>query len=132
MWLNDTGRIWVRRLKNGLKRLSLKPVMLYGYRRHDGRYLPHTRISSSAHIGNRSRFFVEDHVYIGHFNVIDTHRPVRIGEGCQITNFVTILTHSSHVAIRLYGRAYAGSRSPRGTGKGRCTSGLTRSSAPFR
>lgn len=118
MSLKETGRIWVRRLKNGLKRLSMRPVMLYGYRRHDGKYLSHTRISTSAHIGNRNRFFVEDHVYIGHFNVIDTHRPVHIGEGCQITNFVTILTHSSHVAIRLYGRAYAGEPEPRGYGEG--------------
>ena len=118
MSMNETARIWVRQLKNGLKRLSLKPVMLYGYRRFDGTFLHHTRISSCAHIGDRHRFFVEDHVYIGPFNFIDTFREVRIGEGCQITSFVSILTHSSHRALRLYGRAYVGEKNLLGYGEG--------------
>ena len=31
---------------------------------------------------------------------------MHIGEGVQITNFVSIVTHSSHRSIRLLGRAY--------------------------
>ena len=38
---------------------------------------------------------------MGHFNYIDGYRKVKIGRGCQITNYVSILTHSSHDSIRI-------------------------------
>ncbi len=53
-------------------------------RRFDGAFFHHTRVSSAAHIGDGRNFMVEDHVYIGPFNFIDTFRKVTIGEGFQV------------------------------------------------
>ena len=38
--------------------------------------------------------------------MLDASNNLHIGEGCQISNYSLILTHSSHIAIRLYGREY--------------------------
>ena len=46
-------------------------------------------------------------MYIGPFCFIEASGGVRIGEGVQITHHVSIVTHSSHRAQRLLGRAYA-------------------------
>jgi acetyltransferase-like isoleucine patch superfamily enzyme len=84
----------------------IQPRMVYGYRRHDGVFLPRTRLSNLTRVEHEHRLEVGDNVYIGHFNFIDASGGLKIGEGCQITNYVSVLTHSSHVAIRLYGRKY--------------------------
>ena len=84
----------------------IKPVMVGRYRRADGTVLPLTRICSSTYLQGEKNFYVEDNVYIGHANFIDASNGLTIEEGCQITNFVSILTHSSHDAIRLYGKKY--------------------------
>jgi carbonic anhydrase/acetyltransferase-like protein (isoleucine patch superfamily) len=42
------------------------------------------------------------------FNFIDASNGITLSEGCQITNYVSVLTHSSHISIRLYGREYKG------------------------
>jgi acetyltransferase-like isoleucine patch superfamily enzyme len=86
--------------------LPSKPVMIGGYRSADGRFHKHTRISSSTYIGNHEKFFTGDHVFIGHFNMLDASNELHIEEGCQLTNFISILTHSSHHSIRLYGSEY--------------------------
>lgn len=65
-----------------------------------------TRISNVTHISNPANVKTGDHVFIGHFNYIDGFDKVEIGTGCQITNYVSILTHSSHNAIRMYGDKY--------------------------
>ena len=80
--------------------------MVMGYRRYDGIKLANTRISNTTYLGDREKLYLEDHVFIGHYNVIDASNGVIIKEGCQITNFVSILTHSSHISIRLYGEEY--------------------------
>ncbi|WP_231137319.1 acyltransferase [Chromobacterium paludis] len=80
--------------------------MVYGFRRGDGVYLKRTRVSNMTRLEHIDKLMVEDNVYIGHFNLIDASGGLHIGEGCQITNYVSVLTHSSHVAIRLYGREY--------------------------
>lgn len=49
-----------------------------------------------------------DRVYIGPFCVLDGSNGLKIGEGCQITSWVTLTSHSSHVSIRLYGKNYSG------------------------
>ena len=74
-----------------------------------GKSLKNTRISNSTFIGNFEKLSCGDHVFIGHFNFIDASNDLTIGEGCQITNYVSVLTHSSHMSIRLYGREYKGS-----------------------
>ena len=90
------------------------PRMLYGWRRADGRWLPHTRISSATLIDTPRLLDIDDHVYIGAFNLIDASGGLTIGEGCQITTHCAVLTHSSHQALRLAGRAYWGAADPPG------------------
>ena len=90
------------------------PRMLYGWRRGDGTWLAHTRISSATRIESPERLDIADHVYIGPFNLIDASGQLHIGEGCQVTTFCALLTHSSHQALRLAGRSYWGSSNPPG------------------
>lgn len=70
------------------------------------RGLPHTRIAPSTCIEGEAGLVLGDHVFIGPFNFIDATAGLTIEEGVQITNFVSIVTHSSHRAIRLLGRSY--------------------------
>ncbi|HPE40771.1 MAG TPA: acyltransferase [Bacteroidales bacterium] len=92
----------IRRFFAGLS----KPTMIYGYRSHNGVYLKDTRISTSTAIVSPENLDIADHVFVGHFNFIEASNRITIGEGVQITNFVSITSHSSHNAIRLYGKAY--------------------------
>ena len=69
---------------------------------------PHTRIAPSTCIEGEAGLQLADHVFIGQFNFIDATAGLVIEEGVQITNFVSLVTHSSHRAIRLLGRNYAG------------------------
>ncbi|MCH7344411.1 acyltransferase [Pelomonas sp. CA6] len=99
----------LRRLWQPCKRLLSRlwgTRMVGGFVRGDGGFLPHTRVSNTAFIFAPERLQVEDHVFIGHFSVLDATYGLRIGEGCQIGFFTGIFTHSSHAAIRLYGREY--------------------------
>ncbi len=78
--------------------------MVYGYRcRVDGKFRKMTRISSSTVIMNKRNLQIGDNVWIWHYSIIDATNKVQIGEGCQIGAWVGIFTHSSHIAIRLYG-----------------------------
>ncbi|GDY35263.1 acyltransferase [Acidovorax sp. NB1] len=81
--------------------------MVFGERDAAGRELAHTRIAPSTCIEGSEGLQLSDHVFIGQFNFIDATAGLRIGEGVQVTNFVSIVTHSSHRAIRLMGRGYA-------------------------
>jgi acetyltransferase-like isoleucine patch superfamily enzyme len=92
--------------KNFIKRHSGKPAMLYGYKIPGGKYLPHTRVSNATFIGYRKNLKIEDYVYINHFSFLDCSNGLSIGEGSQIGSYNSIVTHSSHIAIRLYGRSY--------------------------
>ena len=100
-------------LQRGLRAL-FGPRMLYGWRHADGRWLPHTRISSAARIECPERLDIADHVYIGAFNLIDASGGLTLGEGVQVTSHCAVLTHSSHRALRLAGRAYWGAAAPPG------------------
>ena len=82
------------------------PRMIYGFTRFDGVFLPRTRMSNFTRFEHVHRLDIDDNVYIGHFNFVDASGGLAIGAGCQITNYVSILTHSSHIAIRLYGKSY--------------------------
>ena len=81
--------------------------MVFGESDHLGRSLPHTRIAPSTCIEGAEGLRLSDHVFIGQFNFIDATAGLQIGQGVQITNFVSIVTHSSHRAIRLLGSSYA-------------------------
>jgi len=80
--------------------------MVGRYKRYDGVKLPRTRIGSTVTLIGEDKFHIEDNVFIGQYNFIDSSNGITIETGCQITNFVSILTHSSHRAIRLYGMQY--------------------------
>jgi acetyltransferase-like isoleucine patch superfamily enzyme len=100
---------WARRRWQPLKRwlsLAFGPRSVGGFVRGDGEFLPNTRVSNASAIFARDRLDVGDHVFIGHFSVLDATYGLTIGEGCQIGFFTGIFTHSSHAAIRLYGRDY--------------------------
>jgi acetyltransferase-like isoleucine patch superfamily enzyme len=81
--------------------------MVFGEQGRAGQPLPHTRIAPSTCIEGEAGLDLADHVFIGQFNFLDATAGLRIGEGVQITNFVSIVTHSSHRSIRLLGRTYA-------------------------
>ncbi|MEZ5719000.1 MAG: acyltransferase [Burkholderiaceae bacterium] len=81
--------------------------MIFGERGSQGQALRHTRIAPSTCIEGEVGLELADHVFIGQFNFLDASAGLHIGEGVQITNFVSIVTHSSHRSIRLLGRSYA-------------------------
>jgi acetyltransferase-like isoleucine patch superfamily enzyme len=82
------------------------PRIIYGFKRYDGIYLEKTRVSNTTFIENKEKLNIENNVFIGHYNFIDASNIINIGEGCQITNYISIITHSSHISIRLYGKKY--------------------------
>ena len=81
--------------------------MVFGEQGRAGQTLPHTRIAPSTCIEGEAGLDLADHVFIGQFNFLDAAAGLHIAEGVQITNFVSIVTHSSHRSVRLLGRAYA-------------------------
>ncbi|MGD9550613.1 MAG: acyltransferase [Burkholderiaceae bacterium] len=74
--------------------------MLFG-ERSGGALLADTRISPATCIEHEDRLQLADDVFIGHFNFIEASAGVRIGRGTQITNFVSIVSHSTHRAARV-------------------------------
>lgn len=107
----------MRRLRDLLQRCwraLVAPRMLYGWRRDDGTWLAHTRISTATRIESPERLVIEDHVYVGPFNLLDASGGLSLGEGVQVTTHCALLTHSSHQALRLAGRRYWGQAHPPG------------------
>jgi acetyltransferase-like isoleucine patch superfamily enzyme len=98
--LNRLRRRWLR---------TWQFRMVFG-ERSQGRLLPHTRISPSSCIEHEENLRLADHVYIGPFNFIEASAGITLHEGVQITSHVAVVTHSSHRALRLMGREYAGWR----------------------
>jgi acetyltransferase-like isoleucine patch superfamily enzyme len=97
-------RAWLNRLRRRIARVLLFRTV-FG-ERSQGRWLPYTRISGSACIEHEDRLVLGEHVYIGPFNYIEASGGVTLHEGVQITSHVSIVTHSSHRAMRLLGREY--------------------------
>ena len=73
-----------------------------------GQAIARTRVSNSTFIDHIQGLDLAENVYIGHHNFIEASNGIRIEEGCQITSFISITSHSSHQSIRLYGKSYAG------------------------
>ncbi|NEN22556.1 acyltransferase [Cryomorpha ignava] len=97
-----------RRIKIELAR-RVGPVMVNGYKNPNGEIVKHTRYGSTTYFQGVENTKIGDHVYIAQHCFIDGSRGLKIDEGCQICSFVSILTHSSHLSIRLYGSEYKGS-----------------------
>ena len=84
-----------------------KRMMVYGYRNPiTGKFNRATRISSSAYIIEKDRLDIGDNVWINHNARIDASGGLKIGDGCQIGYGSMILSHSSHMAVRLNGEAF--------------------------
>jgi acetyltransferase-like isoleucine patch superfamily enzyme len=98
-------RTWINRFRRAVAR-ALLFRMVFGEVARDGRPLPLTRISPSTCIEHEEGLTLADDVFIGHFNFIEARQGVRIDTGVQITNFVSIVTHSSHRSLRLMGHDY--------------------------
>jgi len=87
--------------------LGHKPFMVYGfYNKKQKCFKKHTRISSSAKLINKKKLDIGNHVWIGHYSVIDCIGGVTIGEGVNISSHCVIYSHSSHDAIRLLGKKF--------------------------
>lgn len=97
----------IRNLQNRALAL-VKPVMIYGYKRSDGVKLKRTRYGSTTIFQGKENLTIEDNVFINHYCFIDGSNGLTISEGCQICSWVSLLTHSSHISIRLYGKHYKG------------------------
>lgn len=85
--------------------MSSGPQMIE-LRTHRSKALKNTRVGSSNAWVGREKLDLGNNVFIGQFNFIEASNGVTIEEGCQITNFISILSHSSHDSIRLYGAEY--------------------------
>ncbi|MGM9484138.1 acyltransferase [Roseateles sp. NT4] len=88
-----------------LNRLRRRLVRLLGFRMLFGEAgAPYSRIAPSTCIEGEAGLQLADHVFIGQFNFIDAGAGLVIEEGVQITNFCSIVTHSTHDALRINGR----------------------------
>lgn len=92
-------RAFINRARRRLWRLVFFR-MLFG-ERSGGQLLPGTRMSPSVCIEHEERLQLADDVFIGHFCFIEASAGVRIGAGTQVTNYVSIVSHSTHRAVRV-------------------------------
>jgi acetyltransferase-like isoleucine patch superfamily enzyme len=90
------------------------PRIVYGWRNANGSWCAHTRVSTHTCFEGRAGLKLGDHVFIGHFNRVDGSNGLEIEEGVQLTNFVSILSHSSHRSVRVTGRRYINDPDPAG------------------
>ncbi|MES2588625.1 MAG: acyltransferase [Bacteroidota bacterium] len=71
-----------------------------------GQKLKSVRLGNTTQVSSWDNLFLSDLVYIGHYCFIDSSQKITIGKGVQICGWTSILNHSSHIAIRLYGENY--------------------------
>lgn len=85
-----------------------KPRMLNNiYVNNDGKLAENTRFYSSSEFINKENINLGNNIYIGNNSILDGTGGLIIEEGCQISARVSILTHSSHNSIRLFGNNYS-------------------------
>ena len=78
--------------------------MVYGvYDRGTHKFLKRCRVASTAIITDKDRLKIGDNVWINHYSRIDAAGGVEIEDGCQIGFGACILSHSTHISIRLMG-----------------------------
>lgn len=82
------------------------PKMIWGFKDSNGAWRPRTRISDTVFFYHPERIQIDDNVFIWHYTILDGTGGIKIGEGTQIGAWVGIFTHSSHIAIRIYGNHY--------------------------
>jgi len=82
------------------------PKMITGFTDSNGEYRSRTRYSDTVFFYQKDRIKIADNVFIWHYTILDGTGGIEIGEGTQIGAWVGIFTHSSHMAIRLYGKFF--------------------------
>lgn len=100
-------RLRLRKWIQVRQRNAKAPKMLWGYPDSSGNWRPGTRISDTVFFYHPERISIADNVYVGHFTILDGTGFLEIDEGVQIAGLSGIFTHSSHIAIRLYGNHYS-------------------------
>lgn len=80
--------------------------MLWGFENSNGEYHRNTRISDTVFFYHPERIKIANHVFVWHYTILDGTGGLEIGEGTQIGAWVGVFTHSSHIAIRIYGLHY--------------------------
>lgn len=93
---------------NRWRRRLLRPLltrMVFG-EHSAGQWRPHTRVAPSTVVDHEDRLTLGDHVFVGPLCFIEASGGVTLEEGVQLTHHVSIVTHSSHRAMRLLGRQY--------------------------
>lgn len=101
-------KLFLQRMRSKWQ-LRNRPKMISPFFDYNGRVIKSTRVSNSTFIDYFQNLHLGENVFVGHYNFLEASNGVTIEEGCQITNYVSITSHSSHNSIRLYGRKYAGS-----------------------
>ncbi|MBK7918590.1 MAG: acyltransferase [Chloroflexi bacterium] len=97
---------WFSRHLNPVQRWLKQPRMLWGYQDASGTWRVRTRISDTVFLYHPEQIFIEEDVFVWHYTILDGTGGLEIGRGSQIGAWVGVFTHSSHVAIRLYGHHY--------------------------
>jgi acetyltransferase-like isoleucine patch superfamily enzyme len=95
-----------RKYYNHFWRSVKEPKMLWGYLDSTGKWRPKTRISDTAYLYHPERIKIANNVFVWHYSILDGMGGLEIQEGSQIGAWVGIFSHSSHMAIRLYGDHY--------------------------
>ncbi|MEB3215440.1 MAG: acyltransferase [Nostocales cyanobacterium 94392] len=99
-------RIFLRNKLDSILRNLKAPKMIWGYQDSSGEWRSRTRISDTVFFYHPENILIEDNVFVWHYTILDGTGGLEIGEGCQIGAWVGIFTHSSHIAIRIYGNHY--------------------------
>lgn len=86
--------------------LLFRPAMNGRIFDKNGKRIEKTRISNTTYIDHPQCLTLGTNVFIGHYNYIEASNGITIEEGCQLTTFINITSHSSHMSIRLYGKHY--------------------------
>ncbi len=86
--------------------LAFRPTMNQRIYDNNGKRIAHTRISNTSFIDHPENLVLGENVFIGHFNFLEASNGITIEEGCQLTTYINMTSHSSHMAIRLYGKNY--------------------------
>lgn len=84
-----------------------RPFMVYGFRDPaSGVFRKFVRMSSTVNLLRPEKLSIEDHVWVGHFSLLDASGGLTIEEGVQIGVGVCLYTHGSQNSLRLLGREY--------------------------
>lgn len=105
-WKNSIKRVLLSMVKRLFNADSAYSKMKWGYVNAKQEKMPRVRISNTAILEHQPGIELADNVFIGHFVVLDGSGRLSIGEGTQIAAHACIISHSSHIAIRLYGDEY--------------------------